>query len=174
MTTEPRIPPVDPAQLEGQMGTLNIARTVAQNPGLLKAWGGFATYILGPDLTVAPRERELAILRVGWNLQAGYEWAHHVAIAREIGMTEEDILAVQEGPGSAHFSALEALIVRAADEVKSGSEISGDTWRGLKAHYTDQQMLDLLFTIGQYTLVSVALRSIKVQLEPGFEGLPQA
>lgn len=171
MSELPRIPTVPPGTLEPPLGTLNIARTVAQNPGLFQAWGGFATYILGPDLSITPRERELAILRVGWNHQASYEWAHHVAIAQEIGMSDEDILAVQDGPDSAHWNERDALILQAADELWQAREISATTWEGLKRYFSDKQMLDLLFTMGQYTLVSMALNSLKVQLEEGFEGL---
>jgi 4-carboxymuconolactone decarboxylase len=172
MPTEPRIPPQDPALLDERFGKLNVARTIGQNPALLKAWGAFAVYILGPDLSIAPRERELAILRVGWNHQAGYEWAHHVEIARQIGMSEADILAVQHAPAPSHLAELECLILRAADEIKEHSVLSGETWGKLKAHYSDQQMLDLIFTIGQYTMVCIALKSIGVQLEEGFTGLP--
>jgi 4-carboxymuconolactone decarboxylase len=172
MKAEPRIPLLDPELLEGRFGELNVTRAIGQNPGLLKAWGVFATYILGPDLSITPRERELAILRVGWNLQADYEWGHHVEIAKKIGMTDKDILAVMEGPESLHLDPLESLILRAADDVKREAEISGDSWTELKAHYSDQQMLDLIFTIGQYTMVCTALNSIKVPLEEGFEGLP--
>ena len=174
MATESRIPLVDPELLEGRFGDLNITRAIGQNPGLLKAWGVFAAYILGPDLSITARERELAILRVGLNLQADYEWGHHVVIAKKIGMTEEDILAVRAGPESPHLSQLEGLILRAADDVQAQTEISGNTWAGLKKHYTDQQMLDLLFTIGQYTMVCTALNSIKVPLEEGFEGIPSS
>jgi 4-carboxymuconolactone decarboxylase len=172
MSSEPRIPLASPESLEPIFGHLNVTRAIGQNPGLLAAWGGFATYILGPDLSLSPRERELAILRVGWNLQADYEWGHHVEIAHRIGMTVEDIQAVQEGPGSAHLGALDRLILHAVDELRADAEISADTWAGLKAFYSDRQMLDLLFTIGQYTMVCSALKSIKVPLEEGYEGLP--
>jgi alkylhydroperoxidase family enzyme len=172
MVPNPRIPLLDPASLEGYLGTLNITRTIGQNPALLKAWGTFATYILGPDLSLAPRQRELAILRVGWNHQAGYEWGHHVAIARSIGMTDADIVAVQQAPAPSHLDELECLVLQAADDVKAHAEISGATWERLKVHYSDQQMLDLIFTIGQYTMVCIALKSIRVPLEEGFTGLP--
>ncbi len=129
---DPRIPLLDPDSLEGHLGTLNITRTVGQNPALLKAWGTFATYILGPELSLAPRQRELAILRVGWNHQAGYEWGHHVAIARSIGMTDADILAVQQGPAPGHLDELECLVLQAADDVKAHAEISGETWQRLQ------------------------------------------
>ena len=165
---KPRIPLVDAATLEEPLASLNVARTIAQNPGLLEAWGGFASYILGPDLSITPRERELAILRVGWIQQAEYEWAHHVALAKGIGMTPEDIEAVKEGPGSEYWQGLDQLILQAVDDIQADSEISAASWQGLKEHYSDQQMLDLLFTIGQYTMVCIALKSMNVQLEEGF------
>ena len=171
MTKQPRIPMVEADALEAPYNSLNVARTIGQNPALLRAWAGFAAYILGPDLSLKPRERELAILRVGWNHQAEYEWSHHVAIAEGLGMSDEDLLAVQDGPGSAHWGELESLILLAADELWKQAEISAGTWDGLKRFYSDQQMLDLLFTMGQYTMVSMALNSLKVQLEDGFEGI---
>ena len=174
MTETPRIPLVAPELLEPHLGTLNVARTVAQNPALLKAWGEFAQYILGPHLSLTPRQRELAILRVGWNQRADYEWAHHVAIARSIGMTDQDILAVQKTPESGQLSKLECLILQAADDVHHAREISATTWGALAAEFSHQQMLDLVFTIGQYTMVCIALNSIKVPLEEGFTGLPEA
>jgi 4-carboxymuconolactone decarboxylase len=171
MLPEPRIPPVAPELLEEHFGRLNVTRTIGQNPALLKAWGAFALYILGPELSLSPRQRELLILRVGWNHQADYEWGHHVAIARSIGMGDADILAVQQAPAPSHLDALECLLLRAADEVKAQAEISGATWESLKAYYSDQQMLDLIFTIGQYTMVCIALNSIRVPLEEGFTGV---
>ena len=125
MTEKPRIPLVAPELMEPRLGTLNVARTVAQNPALLKAWGEFAQYILGPKLSLTPRQRELAILRVGWNQRADYEWAHHVEIAKGIGMTDQDILAVQKTPGSCQLNDLECHILQAVDDIHSAMEISG-------------------------------------------------
>jgi alkylhydroperoxidase family enzyme len=172
MSEQPRIPLLAPEALKPPFGSLNVTRTIGQNRALLDAWGGFATYILGPDLTISPRERELVILRVGWNHQASYEWSHHVEIGKTVGLSDDDILAVQAGPSSAHWGELEALVLRAADELKSGGEISGASWEALKRHYSDQQMLDLLMTVGQYTMVCMVLNSARVQLEDGYEGLP--
>ena len=171
MKEAPRISPVDASQIEDRYPPLNVIRTIAQNPALFRAWGGFASYILGPELSISPRQRELVILRVGWKQQANYEWAHHVALAATVGVTSDDILAVREGPDASRWTELERLLLRAVDEIAASAEISQDTWNRLKDHYSDQQMLDLIFTIGQYTLVCIALKSIKVELEPEFQGV---
>jgi len=47
------------------------------------------------------------------------------------------------------------------------------TWAALSAKYDDQQMLDVVFTVGQYTLVSMALNTFGVQLDDGIAGFPR-
>ena len=41
---------------------------------------------------------------------------------------------------------------------------------GLSNHYSTQQLMDLVFTVGQYNLVSMALNSFGVQLDEGIGG----
>ena len=67
----------------------------------------------------------------------------------------------------------DATLLGATDELHKDQRISEGTWKALSARYTDQQMMDLIFTVGQYTMVSMFLNSAEVQLEPGFKGLPR-
>ncbi len=71
---------------------------------------------------------------------------------------------------NAGWSTHDALLIRAADELHNDAFISDETWQGLKADFTDQQMMDLVFTCGQYTMVSMALNSFGVQLDPDIKG----
>ena len=66
---------------------VNIFRVLMQHPKLVRAWSKFATYILSDGQTLAPRERELVILRIGWLNQAPYEWEQHVRIGKATGLT---------------------------------------------------------------------------------------
>ena len=50
--------------------------------------------------------------------------------------------------------------------------IRDETWNALSKHYDTQQMMDLVFAVGQYNLVSMALNSFGVQPEPGLPPLP--
>jgi hypothetical protein len=45
--------------------------------------------------------------------------------------------------------------------------VSDATWQGLSEHLNQQQLMDLVFTVGQYNLVSMALNSFGVQLDQG-------
>ena len=144
----------------------NIFKTMAHHPELAKRWLVFANHILGKS-TLPERQRELVILRIGHLCRAGYEWAQHVQISRALGMSEEEINSARTGPDTPGLSALDRLLLQATDELHSDAHMSDDTWRGLSGHYSTQQMMDLVFTIGQYNLVSMALNSFGVQLDEG-------
>ena len=148
---------------------LNIFRTLAQHSDLARRWMVFANHILGKS-TLSGRDRELLILRIGYLCQAEYEWGQHVEIARRIGMSDAEILAAKTGPETEGISELDRLLLRATDELHSDAHVSDATWSGLSEHYSIQQLMDLVFTVGQYNLVSMALNSFGVQLDEGIGG----
>jgi hypothetical protein len=111
-----------------------------------------------------PRERELLILRIGWLNQAEYEWAQHVEIAKRSGISTEEIERIKRGPG-AGWSALEDALIRAVDELYENSVVSDQTWATLAENLSVQQLMDVVFTVGQYNLVSWALNSFGVPLD---------
>ena len=126
----------------------------------------FGTHVLAKS-SLTPRVRELAILRVGWVCRAEYEWGQHVVIARECGITDEEIRRVQAGPEAEGWGAADRAILRAADELMRDAFITDEVWAELEASMETEQILDLIFTVGQYNLVSMALNSLGVQLEEG-------
>ena len=147
---------------------LNIFRVMMNHPKLTRRWTVFAGHVLQKQ-TLPVRDRELLILRIGWLNQAEYEWAQHVEIAKRAGITEAEIERVKQGPG-AGWNALEAALLKAADELFENSVISDATWATLAAKYSTEQMMDVVFTIGQYNLVSWALNSFGVPLDDFLPG----
>jgi alkylhydroperoxidase family enzyme len=157
------------AQMGGR--TLNIFSTLAHHPKLLKRWLVFGNHILAKS-TISPRERELLILRTGWNCQAEYEWGQHVVIGKLFGLTDVEIARITRGSEAPGWDPFDAALLRAADELHRDSRIGDATWKELSARYDTQQMIDVIFTVGQYTLVSMALNSLGVQLDEGIAGFP--
>ena len=109
------------------------------------------------------RERELVILRIGHLCDAGYEWKKHAEIGRYLGMSEGEIESSRSGPDTPGLPALDALLMRATDELHADTFISDATWSGLAQHLSTEQLMDLVFTVGQYNLVSMALNTFGVQ-----------
>jgi alkylhydroperoxidase family enzyme len=155
----------------GDPPVLNIFLTLARHPKLLKRWMVFGAHVLAKS-TLAERDRELVILRTGWNCRSPYEWGQHVVIARRAGFTDADVEAIAAGPGDPHWSPFEAALLRAADELHTDSCIADTTWAALRERYDDRQVIDLIFAVGQYHLVSMALNSLGVERDDGVTGVP--
>jgi alkylhydroperoxidase family enzyme len=117
-----------------------------------------------------PRERELLILRTGWLCQAEYEWGQHVIFAKAAGLTDAEIARIKEGPDAAGWEPFDATLLRAADELHAEAFISNATWAALSERYSPEQLMDVVFAVGQYTLVSMALNTFGVQLDKGVKG----
>ncbi len=147
----------------------NIFKTLANHPQLARRWMVFANHVLGKS-TLDARDREILILRIGWLCQSGYEWGQHVLIGRQSGLSDDEIRRIQVGADAPQWSDRERALLRATDELHAGAHISDETWAALAAHYGTQALMDIVFTVGQYNLVSMALNSFGVQADPGLPG----
>jgi len=174
----PRIPPVqDDAATDAQAAVLkpfaergpvlNVFRTLAQAPDAAAAFLGWGDYILSRRNALAPREREIAILRTGYLCRSGYEWTQHVRMALNAGVTETEIAAIKVGPDHASWGELDRLILKATDELQNDKGVSDPTWTALAEHVSQKYLMDLVFTVGHYTQVSMVLNAFGVQLDPG-------
>jgi hypothetical protein len=77
---------------------------------------------------------------------------------------------VKAGPDAEGWHSFDAALLRAADELHNDSFISDDTWGALSQRFNTQQMIDVIFAVGQYHIVSMALNSLGVQLDEGVKG----
>lgn len=149
---------------------LNITRTLAHYPELSSAWGRFARHVLD-ESSLPPRERELVILRMGWNCRSGYEFGQHRRIGQQVGLSLEEVERVKQGPDADGWTEHERNLLRAVDELYADAFLSDATWNALAERYDVRQLMDVVFAAGQYNLVSMALNTLGVQLEPGTPGL---
>jgi alkylhydroperoxidase family enzyme len=152
---------------------INIFRVLMNHPKLAREWGRFGAYILSDKQTLTPRDREFAILRIGWLNQSPYEFEQHVRISKGIGITDDEIDRITKGP-KAGWNQHDAAIIQAADDLFENSLVSDETWKTLSSRYSTEQMMDLIFTIGQYNLVSWALNSLGVPLDDFLPGAKKA
>jgi len=172
--SKPRVPPLTLAECNDEQRELltkgnparilNVFATIARHSDLYRRWIPFANHILFKS-TLSPRDREIAILRIGFLCRSGYEFAQHTVVGRRAGLSNAEIERTKAGVNAAGWSDSERLIVQATDELHNDAFISDATWAGLVNHYNTNQMIDLVFTVGQYTMVSMALNSFGVQLE---------
>jgi 4-carboxymuconolactone decarboxylase len=171
--TTPRVPPIPEAgrsdaqkQMLASRGDLNIYKTLAVDPELYARWSPLGQFILNGS-SLPPRHREMLILRMGWLCQAPYEWAQHARIALGApGLSKAEVHRIAEGPDAKGWSDFERTLLIAVAEIRYEAMISDATWKALRTQYSDHQVMEALFTAAQYQLVSMALNSLGVQLEP--------
>jgi alkylhydroperoxidase family enzyme len=174
--TKPRIAPMSDAEMGpeqkealkdfGAGPLLNIFRTLARAPKALSrfnAWGG---YVLSRRNDLPAREREIVILRTGFLCKSGYEFTQHTRIGLQSGLTDAEIENIKRG-ADAGWSAADAALIRATDELHADQFITDRTWAALGEHFSEKQCMDVVFTTGQYTQVSMMLNTFGVQLDEG-------
>jgi 4-carboxymuconolactone decarboxylase len=161
---------LEPMEKAGRL--YNVFSTMGNHVALATAWMTFATHVLRRN-SLPPRDREILILRIGWLCQSEYEWAQHVRIGKTEGLSDDDIRRISAGPDGPGLGDHDRLLLKAVDELHADAFISDATWNTLAKSYDTRQMMDLVFTVGQYNLVSMALNSFGVQLDEGLEGFPK-
>ena len=158
-------PPRDESRPKG----LNVLGTFANHPELARAYHSFNGHVLfGTTLTV--RDREILVLRVAAVRQAEYEWAQHVVLADDAGITADEIERIAEGPGADDWSPFDAALLAAVDELLAEARITDATWATLAAELDVQQLMDVVFTVGAYDLLAMAFRSFGVELDDDLRG----
>jgi len=122
------------------------------------------------------RLRELVIMRIGWLSGSDYEWTQHWRVARSLGVTEEDLRAVRDGPSHPHFGPVEHAVLAAVDETVQTGRISRPTWDACERHLGGdyQILLELVAAIGTWSMIATMLLSLEVPLEDGVAGWPPA
>lgn len=143
--------------------------TLYKAPELMRARSVLSNYLFRGSLP--PRDRELAILRVAWLLQAPYEWGEHVKIAKRLALTEPEIVRVRQGSAADGWSLHDRAILQAVEELVGEAMISDETWAALARTYSEPQLLELPVLVGQYIGVAYLQNSVRLRLQPGNHGL---
>jgi 4-carboxymuconolactone decarboxylase len=181
----PRIPPLGSEQWTPQQremiapqirengSALNLYATMLQHSGLYAPRASFGTY-LRSETSLPPRTREILIMRTAFLIGAEYEWAHHVERARKAGLTDGEISRIAAGPDAAGWSEEGRAVLRVADELRREAFITNRTWSVLAKRYDTKQLIEIVFTVGGYTMTGLAINSFGIQTEPGFPAFPRS
>jgi AhpD family alkylhydroperoxidase len=148
-----------PAERRNPEAAGNLLATLVRHPKLTRAFLRFNNHLLFSS-TLPPRLRELAVLRVAHLHHCEYEWRHHVRMGRETGLTDDDIGGIQRGEAADH---LDRAILHAVDELQDKSVVSDETWAVLSEHLDERQRMDLVFTIGCYGALAMAINTFGVE-----------
>jgi len=158
---------------EGSTSLLNITKTWAHHPALMEAQRPYQMHLR--NTSVLPRrDQEIVVLRIGWRCGSEYEFGQHAVRGPEVGLSVEDIVRLTEASDAPGWDDHDRLLVVVADELYDTNGLSDATWRSLSGSYDTAQIIELLVLIGRYWTVSIAANTLRIQLEPGKSGFPQA
>jgi alkylhydroperoxidase family enzyme len=161
-----------PRQVRSMKGASDTewSEILARHPALFAAHMGFAQqFLVMPALS--PRDRELAVLRLAWISGAPFEWGGHVTIAKACGVSAEEIERVIEGVEAPDWNAYDRALLRAVDELHTGSMICDATWGALAEKLDERQLIEFVMLIGHYTTVAYYQNALRFRLPEGNEGL---
>jgi alkylhydroperoxidase family enzyme len=149
---------------------LNVMKLVAHAETAFEPWLRFGAALLR-DLQLDPVLRELAILRVAaLTPGAEYEWVQHAAIAREVGVSRDQIEAVRTG---ASLSGDAGLIVGFTEQVVREAAPDDATFAAISERFSPREIVELLLVIGQYMMLArvMATAQIDIDLPTSLEAL---
>lgn len=183
---EPRIPPLGPDELSEDalevaaiirgifgLATTELPESVAtmlRHPVIYRAFANFAA-ARHAALTIDRRDLEIFVLRTGRLCGSHYVWGEHVAFAKQAGATAEEIERAVTGSAHPDWNDRDRALNRMSEELHETAFVSDETWAVMAAHFTDQQLMELLMMAGAYHEIAYLYNAMRVRLIPGNQGL---
>jgi alkylhydroperoxidase family enzyme len=152
---------------------LNIVATMAHNPTMWSALSTYAQTVLYAG-ELPRRQVEIAVLRMGWNCQAVYEFGQHTLIGRQAGLSDEEIYLTTRPAAEGSWSEADRVVLQLVDDLYTDDCVSDVTWAAATRHFDNADIVHLIATAGCYRGLSGLLNSAGVQLDDGVPGWPIA
>jgi alkylhydroperoxidase family enzyme len=156
---------------ESPVNAVNVAATLAHSRVASRAIGNCAGTILNEG-SVAPRLRELAILRMGWNCQAVYEFGQHTLYGRSVGLRDDEIWFVTRPLSEGSWPPGDRAVLQLVDDLYTDDCVSDAAWTEAGQHFTTAEVVEFIAAAACYRMVSGLLNSCGVALDEGVPGWP--
>jgi alkylhydroperoxidase family enzyme len=178
-----RLPLIDPQATSGDIRAsfdrmpvqLNIFRMMAHAEANMIPAMRFANSILHKQ-KLSHVNRELLILEVARIEGGEYEWRQHVPIALGVGVNQHQIDALERGDYAAGvFTEAERALLAFGREVVENVRVPEAVFAGMRKHFSDQEIVESIFTIGCYMMMARLTEATETDLDPAagmavFEG----
>jgi alkylhydroperoxidase family enzyme len=132
-------------------------------------------------MSLDPLVRELAILTVAKEAEANYEWIQHVAIAKQVGASDQQIASLGEADSCASeaadtriaaaaedgtpFDPAQRAAIELAAAVVRGPRVSPELFECVRAQFTEREIVELLLAIGDYLMLARLMTVLEVDLD---------
>ena len=141
---------------------------LAHYPELAKAFLTLNKHV-AIDTLLSTRDKELIILRTTWLRRADNEFAQHIILGKRAGLVSEDIERVTQGPEAPGWQHNDAALVQAVDDIVEKDRVCPSTMAALAESYSNKEIMDMIFLVGNYSVLGSAVNSFDIPLDPGLE-----
>lgn len=149
----------------------NLFTTLGRHRSLFRRWLRFAAALM-PGGVLPRADSELLILRVAHRCDCEYEWRHHERLGAQAGLSTDEIARVRRGPDAEGWSSRQATLLRAADELHDGHDLSQATWDALTAILSERELIELPLLVGHYEMLAMTLNALRVMPDPPASSRP--
>jgi alkylhydroperoxidase family enzyme len=143
---------------------LNLYRMLLHSPTVTEGYLGLGTAVRY-RARLDGRSRELAICEVARLTGSAYEWRQHAPLARREGIDQAQLDALPDWADRADFDARDRAVLAYADRMTDQIQVDDATFEQVRAHFDDQEIVELTATIAFYNLVARFLIALRVDLE---------
>jgi alkylhydroperoxidase family enzyme len=154
--------------LKGKYAPRNVLGMLMYNPDTL---GEFLDYWVTSKqkMGFTVREQELVILRMALHYDCNYVWKHHVPVAEEFGVTQQELDNVRILPLPKTFNKRETAILELMDEMVIKRNVSDEAWNTYKSELSDAEIVDLISLVSQYVLFALTNNVLRVEVEKNLD-----
>lgn len=146
--------------LTGPFGLMLLAPSVGK---VLSSLGEAIRYQSSLD----DRVREIAILTVAIHRRASFEWYAHEAVARHMGMTDDELLAIRDGDTARWTAPIERAAHRAALELVRERTLSEPFYTQAREALGVSGLAQLTMLVGYYDTIALLMSAFEVGLPDG-------
>jgi len=163
LPSDDELPP-EIAQTLAALPPLNVFRVMGRAPASFQPFLELALSILVKSEFDA-RKREIAVLRVAHVTRAEYEWVQHLAVAKSVGLTQQEIDAIGVDGPVRSLDEEGNLLCRVADEISRDVRLADDSLTEIVERYGERQAMELILCCAYFNMLSRILESTRVPLE---------
>jgi len=116
--------------------------------------------------SLPPKTTELLAFATSAEMDNPYEEAIHARTAADLGVSQSTIDAVKNKRDLHGASDEEAIIVRCVRELTRGHQLSDSTFNAVHALLGNQAVVDLVGTIGFYSMLACIHNAVQVRVSP--------
>jgi 4-carboxymuconolactone decarboxylase len=106
--------------------------------------------------------REAVILAVAAHWRDAHEWASHERVAREVGISDEQLVALHEGADVTFADPVVQAAFEAASAIAARGDLTDAEYARIHAMLGDEEIVEVTVLIGLYALLAMQLRVFRV------------